>query len=257
MSSLTNITVGLWRVLCIAENKMVDIQSIDVPTLCPNDHPDRSIDHNRTIRWGSVSNQNVNVIDPTPGNFQYMNLDFTVPAGAQNDETHHDFEWAADILVSTTEFIPQTEHLNDRIDVIVAPDHDAGAITSDALTGAQIMNVDDDVLAFEALTKGVELKVENNGMSQNLGVITSIDRQNKQIGFETPLTADYPTGSRVLMNVCLIKNGIIYQTTHPIKVGEKGFRNKLIPAGTKLRFCYTNSSGLEKRVVVTMQYNYF
>jgi len=50
---------------------------------------------------------------------------------------------------------------------------------------------------------------------------------------------------------------IISQENKTVRIGQKGFNSKFIPANTMLRIVYKNNNGQQKDIFFTIEYNYY
>jgi hypothetical protein len=253
---MTDTVVKHYRVLCIEENKMVTVYGLEPPTLCPNDHADRTIDHSRTIKSGQYSHKTVELQSGTPGNFQYTTIHFTIPAGTPGDVTDHDFSWPMDLMIWRTEFVPGTEHVGDMSSTIISPDQIIGILSADANIGDTELTINSEAFGFPNLTKGIEVMLDDTSNAENLGRIVGIDKVYFKIHVETPLTQNFAAGTNLCLNICIVKDIAISQSNRSIMIGAKGFSSINVPANTVIRFKYKNNDGLEKDVHIEMEYNY-
>jgi hypothetical protein len=254
---MSNQIVHRYRVLCIAENKMVTAYGEEPPLLCPNDHVDRSLDHSRTIMADTFKKNQVEIFDPTDGNFQYRCIHFSVPSGSPPGEvTPHDFSWPMDLKIWKVEFIPGSEHVGDMVDVIIDPDREIATLTADASINDTELVVASTAFDYPYLTRGIEVKLDDTVNTENVGMITAIDRVNFKLHVETPLTQNFSIGTKICVNVKMVKDAMINQASRPYVVGQKGFKSKELDANTTMRFNYKNNDGQPKDVYVEMEYNY-
>ncbi len=250
-------TVYKYRVHCISEDKAVIVWGTTTPTICPNDHADRTIDTSKTTIIGTVSTQEFTVNEPTTGYFQHTTKKLTIPSGATGAETSHDFTWPMDILVWKVEFNPDTDNVGDQFDVIADPLKASGVLTANAVINDTVLNVPAALVNSEDISKGVEITLDDTTNTQNVGRITAIDTVNNTITVETALSFNFNSSVTVIyVNVCLVKERQIYKADDKIKIGEKGFRGKLLPANTVLRCNYINDDGAAKSLYFDLEYYY-
>jgi hypothetical protein len=248
--------VKRYRVLCIAENKMVTAYGIKPPTLCPNDHADRSIDHSRTVLAATFKRDQVEIFDPTTGNFQYTTLKFSVPSGSAGDVSDHDFSWPMTLDIWKTEFMAGTEHVGDSMNVMIDPDRVIGILTADANIGDTELSVSSAGFAHPALSPGLEIKLDDTSNSEDLGRITGVDSVNFKLHVENGLTQNFLAGTQVIINVCIVKDAMVSQTKKAYIMGSKGIKSKELPSDIVMRFRYKNNDGVAKDVHIEMEYNY-
>ena len=250
-------TVYKYRVHCIAENIAVIVWGTTPPTICPNDHVDRTIDTTKTTIIGSVSTQSFIVKQPTTGYFQNTSKKLTILSGSAGDVTTHDFTWPMDILFWKAEIYPDISNVGDQIDVIADPMKISGVLTVDAITGDTILNVPSALVNSENISKGLEITLNDNTNSQNVGRITAINTVNNTITVENALSFNFNSGTVIYTNVLLIKEKQIHKDNYKIKIGAKGFSGIFFTANTVLRSNYTNNNGLAKTLYFDLEYYYF
>jgi hypothetical protein len=248
--------VKRYRVMCIAENKMVTVYSTEAPTLCPNDHPNREIDHARTMETETLKKNQVEIFDPTAGNFQYTDLPINVPSGAPGNITTHDFSWPMWLNIWKTEFVPGSEHDGDEIDVIFDPDRIVGVLTADAQIGSTELTVSSTLFDYPNLTCGLDVTITDGTNTEDVGRITGIDRVNFKLIVENGLSQTFLTGTVIQFNLHMVKNAIISRINVPYTLGLKGIQNKGLPPGIVMRYIYKNKNGQAKNCYVGMEYNY-
>jgi hypothetical protein len=248
--------VKLWRVLCIKENIMVDGWGIDAPTICPNAHADRTIDPTKTrmIKW--VSTKKVQVDDTTSGHFQHTSLSAVIPAGTVGDVTNCDFSWPMDMDVWKTEYTPLSASLGDDVCVVVGPDAIVGGLVAPAVIGDKSLYISPATLASDEFTKGIELALDDGVNYQNIGRVTSINKNTYEIKFENALTNNYAAGTLVKINLCMVKDLHINNSGVKYQFGEKGLKFKTIPANTVVRIKYKNNDGAAKSVQFELAFYY-
>ena len=263
--------VSQWSVFCIHEQIPITVWSPTLPTLCPNDHPNRQIDPIRTFYLGTHSNQNVNIIDPTPGYYQQTTLQFTTTT---NSTGTYDFSWPFSIHIGLCTFMPNDEHIGDSFDVLFAPNLQVGYLTAKPVPvtigstydGAQIqgtaLTISSTAFAVEYLRNGVDVTLRAGAQYYAVGRITGVDAQNFRINIEdTQQTAAniYATNESPII-VCLsiysIKNLLVTTSTRIYSMNSKGFSNIRVPPNTTLRFVYRNSKRVAKRCSFNIEYMY-
>jgi len=251
-----NDTIYQYRVYCIEEGKNVTVWSKTKPTLCPNDHTDRSIDPIRTTVIDTISKQHVITDDGLQGNYQVINIEYDIPSGASGDVTIHDRSWPMDLEVWRSYFKPQSQHIGDKVDFITAPDTLIGALTATGISGSTGLTVTSITTDLETgIVKGHEITITDTITPTHLGRIIGIDRENYQLIMELPLPQDYPIGSAIILQPYMVKDYTIIDT-EKIVLGEKGFKATILPANTIVRLIYTNHDGNAKKIYVHTEYYY-
>jgi hypothetical protein len=249
-------TVKHWQVICLAENKLVNVYSPDTPSMCPNDHPDRSIDKTRVVLLETISNDRVEVVDSTEGQFQHTTLNMAVPSNVPGSVSNHDFSWPIAIKVWKTNFVPSSEHIGDEVDVIVDPNRDIGTLQQNANIGDTELYLNAEVFDYPGLMHGVEILLDNTVSTENVGRLIGYDRNTFKIVIENPLTQNFAIGTKFCLNSCMVKQAYIDHALIPYTIGQKGFSGLRIPANTVMRIVWKNNNGQSKNVHFTMEYNY-
>lgn len=249
-------TVNLYSVFCIQENQYVEIWSQDLPTLCPNDHPDRTIDFGKTRLIKYLSTQKFIVEEPTDGHFQHSQIILDIPSGYPGDISIHDYSYPMDLAIWKTEMMPDDENLGDTVTIAIAPDTIVGVLTQDANIGDTVLNVSTTVFTSGIVSKGVDIKLDNTFYSEEVGRVSNVDSLNFQITVETPLTQQFVAGSMVRVHICMVRDLEFHRSDKKVKVGDKGFKSKTLPAGTVIRGIYKNNDGLAKKLYATLEYYY-
>lgn len=255
-SIMSSNSVKRWQVICLAENRLVEVYSPDTPSLCPNDHPDRSIDKTRIVLLETISNDRVEIIDSREGQFQHTTLNMAIPSGAPGSISNHDFTWPIDIKVWKTDFVPGSEHVGDQVDVIVDPDRDIGMLQQSASIGDTELIVSAGVFDYPGLMRGVEVLLDDTVNTENVGRLVGLDRNTFKIVIETPLTQNFAVGTIVCLNNCMVKQTYINHALVPYTIGQKGFSGLRIPANIVMRIVWKNNDGQAKNVHFVMEYNY-
>lgn len=244
--------VNLYSVFCIAENKYVDVWGTTKPTLCPNDHADRSINPVLTKINQTISEKKIIVEEPSDGYFQTETIVIDIPSGTPGLVHSHDISWPVDILVWRTRWQTGSDNIGDTFNIIASPDKVVGTITQETTAGTNIIHVDH-ALTQEAI-KGLELVLVNGGTTENLGRIITIDNTNDCLTMEKNAVNTFPTGSIIQLNLFVAINMRILHNDQKIRLGDKGFKGKQLPANTVLRINYTNNSGTAKQMDWQVEY---
>lgn len=256
---MTSETVKVWQVKCIAENAMITTYSPTMPTLCPNDHPDRSIDPLFTIQVGEYKQDLITVQNSVPGVFQLKTFQINVPSGSPGDISTHDLSWPMDVYIWRTIFVPSASNVGDSLYVTIDPDRIIGDLTASAAIGDTELIVSSTVFTFPYLVKGVLCKLTDPLNPGNINIpsrIIGFDKDSFKIKLEHPLTAPLGLGTFVIVNMVLVDTLLISQTIYPYITGAKGFSANRIPPNAIMRFFYTNGDGSAKTLNIDFEYNY-
>jgi len=247
-------TIYLYRVYCIQENKDVFQWSEIPPTICPNDHGDRTIDSSRTVIVDSRGKEIVTVNEPTDGYYQAITDKIIVPSDTPGSTYIHNLSFPMDVIMWRSEFKPSTNMVGDELSVIAGPDTIVGTLTSSGSIGETTITVSSTVITN--VVKGIDIAIDDTVNYQDLGRVTAIDTDNSTITFENSLTNNYAIGSLIKINICMLRDYVIDDDSERLKFGDKGFKGKLIPAGTVMRLKYKNNNGQAKTWYWRLEYYY-
>lgn len=245
-----------YRIYCIEEAIFAYVWASDTPTLCPNNHADRTIDTNQTVIISRTGNNYVIAGQDTLKNFQHTCVPMNVPAMTPGTIYTHTFSWPMTIQIWKTEFYTGTEHLNDRFTIFVAPDTVVGVLTLPASIGATTITVSPTAVTNQLISCGIDIELDDGVNSENPGRITAFDTTLNTITFETPLTQAFLATTSVKLNMKVVNDIVLHRTGFVYKIGEKGLKGKTIPANTPLRGEYTNMDGQAKTLYVVIEIYY-
>lgn len=234
---------------------MVMLWSQEPPTLCPNDHVNRTLDTSLTSIVTSISTNKVNIEDNSPGYYQQTTLKLSIPAGNAGDITNHDFSWPTEIYVMKTQLMPESEHKLDEINVVAAPNTVIGAVIQPANIGDEYVYITPATFSSPNVINGLDVTFKNGGVTEDK-IIELMDSDNFRIKLASPLTQTFNAGTYLFMNLHIIKNLVISSDKFIYESGTKGIQNKHLPAKTILRFFYKNNSGTAKDVHIIFEYKY-
>jgi hypothetical protein len=250
------VTAYQYRVYCIYEAAYVNVWGTSAPTLCPNNHTDRAIDTSQTVIINTISNNIVTTQEPTTGKFQSTTLTLNIPTGPPGQISNFDYSFPMDLQIWKSDFFADTANIGDVINGIIAPNSQIGILTSSANIGDTVLNVNKGLVTSIQVTRGVDVFLDDGNNIIAYGRIININSTNNTITVENPLTQTYNSGAMIRMNIRVIKDMILYYPGKLQKVGEKGFKAKLLPANTIIRIAYTNNSGSAKTCIFVLEYYY-
>lgn len=244
-------SVNKYRLWCIEENTFTYAWNTEEPTICPNYHTDRSIDTSKTAIIETITQESLKVEEPSEGFFQSTSVKIIVP-GTTGTTCNHDLIWPMNVLLWRTELNTRLDMVGDDISVLASPEKIIGILTSQGNIGDVIINVTDTVT--NNVIRGFELVLDDGINKCNLGMITTIDKDNDTVTVTNPLTFQFTPGTLVKLNLYIVKDYHIDNPTNKVSFGDKGFKGKLLPANTLVRFKYTNNNGQAKDVYWRVEY---
>ena len=243
-----------YTVFCIEENAYVTTYGTStdpVPSLCPNNHADRSINPSLTSIDEIISDSIVTATENTDGYFETTTVKMLIPAGPPGTITEHDVTWPMNIIVWNTRITPTTPMIDDIITVMASPETIVGVLTVPASISDTVLNVNSTVT--DNVQRGFVITLDDTVNKDVVGRVTAIDKINGTITVQTPLSYAFSPGTPVKISIYMLKD--IYITdTNIIEIGQKGFRGKQLDANVPLRVYYTNNSGTEKTIYWRPEY---
>lgn len=248
--------VNEYRVYCIEEAKYVKSWGTVEPTICPNDHSDRTIATLQTVITNTIATKHVITEEPSTGKFEHTSEVFEVPSGATGAVTEFHLCYPMDIQIWDTMIYVSPDNVGDCVTVIVAPDTTLGILTAGADTGATGLNVNSTVVTNDYISRGIHLGLNNGGTTEHPGRVVAFDAEANTVIMQVPFTQYFPPGTLVQMNLHMIHNLIFSRADHSHKIAQKGFKGKIVPANTDVCIHYTNQSTNAKRIVFYIEYYY-
>jgi len=241
-----------WNYQCLDQSSQTineTIWSKDKPTQC-KDGSHTLIDGSQTI-VETISSNEVTAKEDSDGYFETTQVNFDIPTGTPGAISEHDISWPMNILMWRTILTPTADMVGDVITVMGSPETTVGTLTADGTIGDTILNVDSTVL--DNTIRGFLITIDDTVNKDVLGRCVGVDKVNGTITVENGLSYNYLTGSPVKISVYIIKD-IFITDTNTIDVGMKGFKGKMLSAGTILRIYYTNNSGTSKTFKWRVEY---
>jgi hypothetical protein len=245
-----------YRLYCIEEDTFVYVWSAVEPTLCPNDHPDRTIDPTKTLIVQTSGNNFVFASQDVYKNFQHTSVPLTIPTMTIGDVYTQNFSWPMDIQIWKTEFYTTADHIGDYLTIYIAPGTVIGLLTQNAAISDTTIEVSSTVVTNQLISKGVDLALFDGVTETALGRVTSFDTTLNTVTFETPLSVAYSIGAFVRIYYKAINNILLHRLDDVYKIGEKGLKGRPVPANTTLQAHYTNNTGAAKDLIIVLELYY-
>jgi hypothetical protein len=241
--------VYLWRLFCIAENKNTYVWAENKPTLCPNDHADRTINNNQTIIIKSIEQNKVSIEEQINGLYQATTLEYIIPTGSANSITNIDYILDFDMELREFSITADNSMLHDKLSLITNPDIVIGTLTNEVTSGTNVLNISPDTFTNYNLVKGMEISLNN----VNVGCIVEIDQENFQIKLKNNILTNFPFDTSIQLNVYYLKKFAILLPNYEYNFGNKGLTGTKLNKGDVLRFIYHNKDGNQKMLCINMQ----
>jgi len=245
-----------YRIYCVQEAAYVYVWGTTAPTLCPNDHADRTLDATKTTVTNTVSEKHVFATEPYNGYFQATTIPITVPSGDPGDIYTQDVSFPMNITMWTTGFRPQSSMVGDMFCVLVAPNTTVDVVTQTVNIGDTVLHVTGAMCNNTNIVLGNDISITDGTNTNHLDRITELNTANNTITITEPPTVSFAAGSVMKLNIQLVRDYMIDQSTENIEYARKGLRGKTLPANTILRVMYHNNTGTAKTFYFNMEYYY-
>ncbi|ARF11607.1 hypothetical protein Klosneuvirus_2_43 [Klosneuvirus KNV1] len=246
-----------YRLWCLEENTFVYTYNDTVPTICPNNHTDRSLDDSKTTIVDKITPETSTIVQNVPGYYQMATTIITVPSGATGSIYEQTFSFPMDLQLWLMEFTSIADMVGDNFHIVAAPETIIGAVIAPVSTSDTVLTVTNTVFTSGVIAKGLEILLDDGANKQSLGLVTAVDETNSQLTIQNPPSVAYSPGSYVKMNIYVVKNQVIDVAGKTFVYGRKGITTKTIAANTPLKFVYTNNNGLAKNLYFNLEFNYY
>lgn len=253
---MTEFKVNIWQLLCNVEAQYVlttRIEEEGPPTLCPNDHVNRSNISN-VRRLGTVDRKETTILEPTMGIFEAKMFKYAIPSGTVGDKTTFIEPFANNIEVWKTAIEITPDLVGDKISICVAPGATIGMLTAPVSSGF-ILDVPPATVNSIYLFNGCVIELYDSvGMqTQDMGYLTNIDKDLNQLTVQIAVGASFPAGTLVKMYNYMLRDYEMAQAGYRL-FGDKGFKSKMIPANTPIAITLQNNTGLAKNLFLHVEH---
>ena len=249
-------TINYYRLYCIQEATFVYEWNTVAPTLCPNNHADRTIDPTQTIIVNSTDTNYSVIGQNSLRNFQYTSCVIDVPSMTPGTVYTQDFTWPMTLQLWSGEMFTSTDNIGDHVTVYIAPDTTVGTLTANANIGNTTITVTPSAVNNQLIINGIYLQLYDGVNSNDCGRVTSYNTTTNTITFQTPLTNSFAIGTLVYLEYILIDNLYLHRINDISHIALKGLQGKIIDPSTILRASYTNNNGNAKKLVFTVEFYY-
>lgn len=243
-----------WRVYCITEDAWSEgilTENQGVPISCFNNalHTINTASHQQLE---VLSDTIVNIKEETiPTNGYYKSKGYCITCEPGVTTTEYTFPHP--ITALSIVFSTDISQKDDKLETIVAPDTIIGVITETASPSQTSISVNSTVLEHASL--GFFLTLSDGTNTNQLGIISNIDKINSVITFTTPIVDTFQQGTFVKISVVVIEN-FIFGYPGSYTFGESKIGGSHIPANTIIRVNYTNNGEVTKKFYPVIDYLY-
>lgn len=165
-----------------------------------------------------------------------------------------DFSWPINISALSYEFAAGAEHVNDLIEIEVAPDTTVGALTADVAIGDTVLHVSPSVFTF--MKRGYYAHLSDGVQAQErLGRCVDVDAAAGTVTVELASTKAFAAATPTVVQISayVTRNLVIYQPGRYV-VGESKIGGTLVPKDRIVRMWYYNADGASKNFAVHFDY---
>lgn len=249
-------TLNNYQVFCETDQTWETVWLEEPPTVCPT-NVTHTIDTDTISILQVVSESIVSIKEeliPTGGFVQMSSRRMNITESA--NEQIFDFTMPININILSFSLRTTDDNNGDKMEIHVAPNTTIGAIIANVSIGDQTIYVSPTVL--QNIKVGYFVKLTNNFVTRTeLGRVLTINIATSSITVETASDAAYSalTPTYVQMSAHVMSE---FEIGAPldVKVGDDKIGSSFVPAGTVVRVCYLNRSGVAKSLVITTQYLY-
>jgi len=231
----------LYKLFCLSERQVVRKWATSPPTQCPNNSTHKiELD---SVREDEKFEGIVKASENSDGDFETTHITMQIPPGNVGDVSEHDVNWPMDILLWVTYLTPNNDMIGDEITVLADPERQVGGIIAPVNVGDTVLHVDPG--AFAHIQRGYLVTLNDGSNKDVLGRIVALDSAAGTVTVENPTSFAFSPGTQFQRSVYVLKDIYVF-TTETVRIGEKGFKGKLVPSGVNLRVCYKNNTGTAK-----------
>lgn len=246
-------TVYYYKVYCETESIYVYKWDTITPTTCPNNNT-HTINNTSISILSSIQKNKVIVSEedtPTGEHYKSVSYKISAPVGVSN----HDYTFPYPVSALAISFNTISDNIDDELEVIVGPDITVGSITADVNASDTVITVSSSVIDYIEL--GFYVQIDDGTNIDDLGVVTSIDKNNLTITVETAATQSFAasTPTYVKMSVKVIDN-FIFGPSGRYVLGDSKIGGSYVPTNTVVRVKYINNGGSTTDFYPVIEYLY-
>lgn len=243
-----------YRLKCTTENDFVYTWNTEAPTVCPNDNT-HTIDTNSITKITTVSSDMVEIKEETTNTGGNFGIEGIIINASGDSVTNVDKSWPIPISIFSLTFTTETDHTGDIIDIYVSPDTITGAIVSDVSVNDTVISVSQTVI--DNIFIGYYIKLYDTVNTDDLGMVTNIDKSNNTITVQNASTNDYSLSSPtyVLQTIRMVRD-LELGPPWKISFGRDKIGGSYLPSGTVIRLAYKNNTSAAKKLNTKLEFLY-
>jgi hypothetical protein len=164
-----------------------------------------------------------------------------------------EFSWPFAITVRGIVGVFEGSNTGDTVDIESGPDTPAGLLTEGVAAGATVLTVDGTVLAVARAS--LYCRITQNGTTDTLGRIVSVNGDSGQITVETPTVNAFTAGAIILVTNAHTLGLPVPKTSSngTFTMGNLQIIGRTLPATVKIRITYHNVGPDVSSVVVIIK----
>lgn len=255
MTTTSKITVRKWRVVVTATQQFDYVwkdENEGEPTVSSTGQP---IDIGKSKVVREILGNQVKIQEEaisTGGHFYVSQNKYTCPG---NQMTEHVITFPVDINMISTTVVTTNEMFGDFMKWEVSPNTTIGA-TIDSVPSGSTSAISVNSTVTDNIKIGFEVRLATNptGPTEDLGFVTSIDKDAQEITTTQSPTQNFATGSLVQMTVPFMEGELGYPDHY--EYGNDKIGTSYLPANTPVYMRYTNNSVNSKDIYIQFQYLY-
>lgn len=251
------ITTYIYSLYCLEESATIyPIVNVDgvAPTLCPNDHANRTNITAVTL-VSTVSTKSTILQEEVPGLYEGKSFEFAIPSGSVGDVTSFDVTFPTDIEIWDSCVDVLTDNIGDEVTFNITPNTTIGQLTAPVSSGT-VLDVPNATVASTSVFVGANITLDDTVTTQELGQLISKDTFNNQMTVQNAVSNSFAAGTVIQQSVLMLDN-FKMSSVNRLKFGRRGFKSKTVPAGAIIRVSYKNNSGTAKNFYANVEFYKF
>jgi hypothetical protein len=248
---MTTESVNIYGLTCLEENAFVypiaRTEEQGPPTICPNDHANRSNITN-VIKYKTLSSNAVVATQDSEGIFYAKMYSWDLPGTAPGEVSTFTLTWANTIQVWELGIEGTAVNIGDTVTICVAPGAPIGYLTAPVSSGT-VLHVPQPTVASSNVLVGSVIVLDDtvNNVQQEVGHLVSKDQDNFQLHVDTAVANSFPAGTVVRQYLYMIREMPILRDERLV-IGRKGLSGKRIPANVPVQLTVVNGNGSAKKI---------
>jgi hypothetical protein len=233
-------SVSKYKIYCNTENKYVEGWSQESPITCYNNNS-HSVNLDSIQVLEVISSDVVSVKEDKiiiARNVWLKHIEFI----NVESQTSQDQYFTFDIPVSMYSFTFVTDDTNrgDDFTIAINPDTTLGLITTNITAGDTTLSAPPALLMYGTL--GFELKVTDGTNTDELGIITNINKTTGIVTFKNPAVHSFSSVNTVVKMTYYTAKNLRFWAAGVTKWGEDVIGGSAPPIGTVAKFTYRNNT---------------